>query len=275
MSIVSWQMFESEGSPCPSITLLDLTYQVGTNLVVGVGQDITIGANFSNSISGGVAPASLSVTSGSLPGGCTFNYNASKTVWRIQYNGSATFGSYTFELGGTDANGCAITPRSYTIEVWVQKSVTPGVIAGGGVTSFPVTVSEISGVYGTAATLAKIEFGIVYPDLTNIGCYIESPDTIPVDSLFSAGWDSIGMLMIGADLTGCVINNGTLGVYPSTSTGSAPYTGNWNDTNLGELGNYFNDNFTGDTMNGTWTARFETVGADGYVNSIKFYFKPL
>ena len=265
-------------SLCPSITLLDLDWSSSLNpyFIVGVYDSVSLGAFFTESISAGTPPASLSITSGSIPAGTTFSYRANRQVWWIEGTPDpGTFGSYTFTIGGTDANGCAITPRSYTIEVWLMKEVTPGVIAGGGVTSFTVTVSGIAGVFGTAATLAKIDFDITYVDIADIGCYIDSPDTSPTGCLFPQSWDSEGMNITGTPITGCIINNSSLGTFPNTATGSAPYTGNWNDLVQGETTPYYDTNFTGDTMNGTWAARFETIGVDGAVNYIKFYFKPL
>ena len=254
---------------CPTITLGDLNYQgqaiplVGTFLAGGA------------LITGGSPGYTLDSVAGSVPG-LTFAVAEFGGDWYFGLQGTPTdFGSYSITPVITDANGCAITPREYTIDVWVSKSVTPGTITADDITEFPVTVSEISGVYGTTAKLAKIEFNLDYSDLGSIGCFIYSPSTSPGSSLFSSGWDSQGMVMTGADLTGCFINNSSLGTYANTSTGSAPYTGNWNDETL-LPSNYFDDNFTGDAMNGTWTVHFETTGGiTGTVNSITLYFKPL
>jgi len=260
-------------STCPSITLGPLSWGLGNQYFL-VGQ---LGASVDALISNGTAPFTPSVTAGSLPTGMSVSVVSFFGNNYIRISGSpTTFDSYTFTIGGTDANGCAITPKVYTIEVWVQKSVTPGAIAADDITEFPVTVSEISGVYGTTAKLAKIDFDIDFADLDGyIGCYIYSPDTSPADCLFPQAWDSVGMAMTGADLTGCVINNNSLGTFPNTVTGTAPYTGNWNDLNGGLIDPYFDTNFTGDTMNGTWRVHFETVTYAGSVTSIKLYFKPL
>lgn len=250
--------------PCPTITLGDLSTNVGQ---VGLFYESNI------DITGGLGPYNLSVISGILPPGTSLMFFHG--VWQIN-GGAITFGKYTFTIGGTDSNGCAVTPKEYVIEIWVRKSVTPGIVNANDSHDFTVLVSEIAGIYGITATLAKIAFDIICPDLNgSIGCFIYSPNTTPPSSLFTSGWDSQGMDMSGNNLTRCVINNNSLGSFPNTSTGMSPYTGNWNNLTDGESRNYYDFFFTGDTMIGIWTAHIDTGSDPSEVSSIDFYFKPI
>lgn len=100
-------------SPCPSITLLDLSTDTGTEGEILI---INIGANNSNSISGGTPPAELELQLDSLPTGMSLVYNEEREVWRIEGTPSAA-GVFTPTIGGVDANLCAITPREFTITI--------------------------------------------------------------------------------------------------------------------------------------------------------------
>lgn len=103
-----------EENNCPTITLLDLAWPVNPWFDFGVPANVTLGANFSESISAGLPPATLTMAPVS---GFTLTYFAARNVWRFNYDGTPVAGFYPIAVNGTDANGCAITQRIYNVEV--------------------------------------------------------------------------------------------------------------------------------------------------------------
>lgn len=87
--------------PCPTITLGPLS-------------NPTINDPYSDSVSpsGGASPYNLSVTIGALPTGLSLNFATGAVT------GTASIHeTQSFTIGGTDANGCPVTPRTYTLAV--------------------------------------------------------------------------------------------------------------------------------------------------------------
>lgn len=245
MSIVSWQMFESEGAACPSITL---------GSIMGVQK--YVGDQFGNGaiVTGGTAPYTFSVTSGALPDGAVLNQlEVSPGVFAWYLTGTATtFGSFTFSIGGTDANGCAITPRSYTIEVWQEFTVNAGAVVLSDETLIPV--SGLPAVYGTGVALSHITLNVTSGGIN------QAPT---LDSPLYSGEASIAGGLLDGDIVDAVIYNSGTG-FSLMSSGTTPFTGNWSSSQ-----NY-NTEFSGNDTNGDWII----YGLEGNL-IVKLTFKPI
>lgn len=262
MSIVSWQMFESEGAACPSITLLDLVWTGNAYATVGTSNTINIGANFTESATGGLAPYTLSVVSGSLPTGMVLQYNVAKLVWRI--NGTpTTFGSYTFTIGGTDANECAITPRSYTILVGEQFTEnTPVPIPAFDTAVMSITVSGMPSVLGTGVQIFACAVNATIADLTDSAGNLLATDSATSNAFFNA--------LTGANLSNTIFNTSSV---TNITTASAPYTGNWSDKQI-DVGMIAA--FVGLNTNGTYQFNFNNQTAEtGTIDSVTITFLPI
>jgi hypothetical protein len=277
MSLVGFQRFQDfdGGSSCPTITLYDLDWNTQPEyMVVGIDRLVKIGANFSESATGGTAPYTLSVTSGSLPTGTALAYNPAKNVWGIS-GITTTFGSYTFTIGGTDANGCPITPKVYTLYIGKLFGGTTGAIGPSTIDSYTFTVSGIAGVYGTNAKIGYLNLNsVTFSDLTELGVFVDGPGGGSSDYLLAQGFGGMGFSMDGANLASCQIMNNTLGTYATPALGGAPYTGQWSDITPEYPAGYFSY-FTGQTMNGTWTVNFDTGPVAGTLGSMFLLILPI
>jgi hypothetical protein len=260
------------GDSCPLMTIYDISNS--SSIFIGSTVNYKIGNDFSESVSGGVAPYYLSIVSGSLPNGLSLFYDSSKQIWKI--SGTATtFGSKTFIISGIDSVGCPITPKQYTIEVWFEGSyIGPTNIIANQDNIFTIPVTGIPGTLG-AGKLVSVEFNITYPELGNIGCFIESPsiNLYPSNTLFSLGYSSQGLDMTGANLINCIIYNKNIISFPDAIPGGAPYTGTFNDKGNYDSG-YYDLFLTGSTINGNWKIHLESIIDSGSVNSLKITIKP-
>lgn len=112
-------------SSCPVITLSPATLPDGRR-----------GRFYAQTIvaSGGVAPYSYYVVSGSLPTGVTLNSSTG------EISGTASVvGDFTFTIGASDANGCEATTQQYTVTI-AQGTLSRG---GGAVGGSGISATDI------------------------------------------------------------------------------------------------------------------------------------
>lgn len=251
------------GGACPAITLGDLDWRFADTpyFILDSGDQYA-----AIPITGGVAPYSLSVSGGALPTGTTLTLDGSD--WLI--DGTPTeFGSFTFTIGGTDANGCAITPREYTVEVWAQFQII-NQLFDNGTNFYIIPVTGINTTYGST-NLVSLEFNITLADVsqvTTIG--LLNPDS------------SIALLLsptvplAGSNLTGAAFYNHNITDYPFITTGTAPYTGNWKDYDeTSGISDSYDLNYDGQNNIGDWTIVIANSGPAGTLESAILTFKPI
>lgn len=250
MSLVGFQRFQDfEGGGCPTITLGDLSNGLKDTV-------------YSDSVapSGGQSPYNLSVTIGTLPTGLSLN-SATGAI-----TGTPTvFESQTFTIGGTEANGCAITPKEYTVQVWKEFIYTgPTVINDGSANYFLIPVSGIDTPYA-GNELVSVEVDFTYTDLAETQLLVANPDN------YNAGLYSA--TLSGTALTNAIFYNNDLEDNPPISGGSNPYTGTWSPESR------FEGVFTGMTTTGNWAIVINTTNtggsSSGTFNSAKLIFKPV
>ena len=217
-------------SPCAPITLGDF---VGDQPIIGAAV-----TNHGAFITGGVGPFTLNTT-GTLPPGATGveAIEASPGVWAWQFTGTTftTFGTSTFIISGADANGCAVTPKEYTVRVGKQFVMSGFPTIPSGVPAIIATIPvDIIGTIGTDVNVYVSSITALVTDSHNLTFGLHAPNGESA-SFFGAG-DTSGEDVIGANFFNDV-------AYPSVSTGTAPYTGDW----FAEYGNIF-----GSESNGDW-----------------------
>jgi len=265
MSLVGFQRFQDfdgGGSVCPTITLGDLNWSESTNapneyfLTGGDPEYVNC-----YDIVGGLAPYNIS--SDDLPAGITIDY---VTDTKIRFIGDGvTFGTKTFNLYGTDANGCAITPKEYTIEVRQQDVYTGPSDIDPGLNTYIIPVSGLNNPTITSQ-LVSVLTTLTHPATEELYGYIVNPDNAGTSDLFILN-------TIGADFDQMVIYNSAIQANPDLDTGSAPYTGNWSDA----PGGLFNGNAcaAGINPNGDWEYNILNSGATtGTLTTVTLLFKP-
>ena len=134
---------------CPAITVNPATLPDGT---IGVSYDETVSG------SGGTAPYTFAVTSGTLPDGLTLDSNTG------QISGTATaLGTFNFDITATDNFGCTGT-TSYTVNInCPEVTVLPATLPNGTVgTAYDQTVSGNGGAepYTFAVTSGSLPDGL-------------------------------------------------------------------------------------------------------------------
>ena len=209
---------------CPTITLLDLDYSHSAHdgyvLTGQAGVAAYIGAWTSESTSNGLHG---NLTSSDLPPGFSLFYSSSRHCWAIIVDDSQTFGSKTFNISGTDDNGCPITEKEYTIDVYAEFTYTgPTDIIANDYSFFTIPITGITNPY-VANELVSVKVSLTFPDLARITMGVSSPDFAGTAVPFNV--DELS----GADLTNTIFYNKNITLYPSILTSSAPYTGTWND----------------------------------------------
>ena len=171
---------------CPTITLSPTTLPNGT---------VAIAYNQTISASGGVAPNSFTVTSGTLPGGLTL------TSGGVLAGTPTASGTFTFNVRGTDANGC-FGNQSYTIVIAPAITPPPGcptiTLAPASLPNGTVAIAYNQAITGSGGT-APYSFGIPVGSapagltLTPAGLLAGTPTT--------AG--SSNFTVRGTDVNGC------------------------------------------------------------------------
>ncbi|MDW8412838.1 MAG: putative Ig domain-containing protein [Acidobacteriota bacterium] len=141
------------GVPCTPFSLNPATLPNGT-----------VGTPYSQNITttGGTAPISYSVTSGTLPPGLTLTTSGSVGT----LSGTPTAGgTYTFTITATDANGCAGT-QTYTVSINCPTiTLSPATLPNGAVgAAYPSQTLTASG--GTAPYTFSVTSGTLPPGLT-------------------------------------------------------------------------------------------------------------
>lgn len=250
---------------------------------IGVCPVITLGDNWTNgmvgqafnptaqSVSGTDGPHTIQVLSGSIPAGLTIDtesYEETPGNWVFEmYGNPTTFGSYTFTIGGTDVNGCPITPKEYTIEVWAQFTYSTPLSINSGSNIFSIPVSGLPAVYGTGVKLDHAELNITKSDNTNITALL----LYPASGYFTyySIYAGITTQLTGSDITSC---NAYDSGYPIITTGSAPYSGNF----IGEDDAYtFSSAWDGAVVNDSWVLQLDSFDTQGSINSVTLTFKPI
>lgn len=249
---------------CPSITLSERwgNGSVGDVFLNGVCD-----------VFGGVGPHQIVVESGAIPDGLTIDtetYEENPGDWVFElYGFPTTAGSYTFTVGGEDANGCPITPKEFTIQIVAQFTLTNQTIVVGA-NNFLIPVSGLQSPGYTAGQLVSVEYNIT-GTVEDLEVYFFTPDGMYTTySQFAAPYG--GAAITGASLVGTVFYNSGITVYPSIEGSSAPYTGTWLD-DYG--GGSFDAQLAGyaDVMNGNWTLFIFNNGVGSYtLNSVTLTF---
>lgn len=224
---------------CPTITIGPSILSVGR-----------VGSAYSRTISatGGTAPFTYSIVSGSVAPGLTFDSTG------LLSGTPTTAGSYTFTVRATDFYGCSTT-RAYTHDVWVLAPPANVVATATGTTSVQIqwdTVPDAAGyrVYrrqaggsfasigtaaappfndsGRAANTAYLYFVRAYN-----GSNEESPDSnrdfattvVFTDPSLSAGTTPIKAVHLHQLRTAVAAMRALAGLAPSTFTDASPVTG--------------------------------------------------
>ncbi|HEX8151824.1 MAG TPA: ice-binding family protein [Thermoanaerobaculia bacterium] len=212
---------------CTALTLAPSTLPDGT-LGVVYNQLITA--------TGGTAPYTFTVISGSLPPGLTLGSNGALT------GTPTTAGSFTFTVRGADANGC-IGTRIYTIvinaagcpTITLSPATIPGSTAGTPYGPVNVTASGGTGPYVFSVTAGALPSGVT---LSPGGVISGTPTTSGSFNVTITATDALGCRgsRIYAALVNCPViaispaslPNSTIGFpYSASLTGSggtAPYT---------------------------------------------------
>ena len=210
---------------CPAITVNPATLPDGT---IGVSYDETVSG------SGGTAPYTFAVTSGTLPDGLTLDSNTG------QISGTATaLGTFNFDITATDNFGCTGT-TSYTVNInCPEVTVLPATLPNGTVgTAYDQTVSGNGGAepYTFAVTSGSLPDGLTLD--SNTGQISGTPsaagtfnfDITATDANGCTGVTSYSITMGCPAITvnPSTLPNGTMGtLYDQTVSGSggtAPYT---------------------------------------------------
>lgn len=111
--------------------------------------------------------------------------------------------------------------------------------------------------------LISVEINLTCSDLSVLRVDIYNPDS-NYNSIYGAGQIS------GADNVGTIQYNHNITSYPVIETGSAPYTGNWNDVGLSTG---FDSEFNSGTINGDWQLYINNDSASTYtLNSFTLTF---
>lgn len=269
ISRVGFQMFENTGgeAACPTITLGDLDYISGGtdgHITVGSFCVVGLGAIGSGSISAGVIPASLSVTSGTIPPGCTLNHFApipAVDFWRIS-GIPTTFGSYTFTIGGTDANGCAITPRSYNIKVGeVFTNNTPEPIVGLS-TQLIIPVSGMPNLLGTNVIIKSVIWNATSSINDGISLYMDNGS-------ISLSFNNYYTLS-GSDFTDTIFDTSSV---DNITDASAPYTGSFSPSQI-EAAGFGKFDGTDPNTSFNFTLSDDAESTMGSFDSISILFLP-
>lgn len=217
------------GSACPSITLGDLV-DSGPFLA---GEDASDVAAL---ITGGTGPYTPTLISGSLPAGTTLSSVLVGSDYYWILNGTLSFGLSNLMIGGTDANGCPITSKAYSVKVDGQFTGL-----GSGVTPTDdtlITVSGLPATYGTGVRLKTAEiFYLLTASPDGPGPILDNP-TVEGEAI-----------LYGSNPVGDIVNAVIYDIsapYPAFGTGSSPYTGNW------KSGASSFSEFNGFPVNGDW-----------------------
>ena len=212
-------------APCPVITLSPSTLPGGT---LGFAYSQTVTA------SGGVAPISFTVTSGSLPAGLSLNAITG------EISGTPTvLGTSAFVITATDANGC-IGSQLYTVTIACPViTLTPATLPNGSAgTSYDQTVTASGGTapYAYSITAGALPSGLTLDSAT--GQISGTPTTDGTYSFVVTATDENGCT--GSQFYSVSIGCPAITVSPSTlpnslinvsysqavsaSGGAAPYT---------------------------------------------------
>lgn len=250
----------SSGGSCPTITLGDLAIQPL------VGMDVEEVGAF---ITEGEGPFTLNYT-GDYPDGATAieSIEVEPGVWAWHFTGAtfSTLGIFTGTVSGTDANGCEVTPKEYTMEV---KLLAEGVglptnIPGGIEVDIPV--SGLTGYYGMDYYLERSHLTVVADDLEVAYFQLRSPINVPLE-IFN-GAEGLPGTNIDANFI-----NPYFGVYPNINTASNPYDGDYNEVQQG-VG--YDEALTGRDTNGTFKLYCENNGPGNTdVNAVSLLFSPI
>jgi hypothetical protein len=214
-----------EGGGCPTITLGDF---VGEQPYI----DGSVDANGAY-ITEGEGPYTITLESGSLPGGVTglMSVETEPGVWVWLFEGTfyTDLVIYTFTIGGTDANGCVITPREYTVEVRARFEGT--VIPYAGSSSSQILWNNITGLptsLGTGVEIHSIEFNAHVDGpytLADVGCDFADLN----DTAFLILFSSLSNILSGQDLTNTVLSPDGVGLI---SSGTPPYSATFSDSQV-------------------------------------------
>lgn len=274
MNLVGFQMLqhtdEGGGSPCTPITLYGLDWSHSAHdgfFISDFGDAVFIGAYFSESASGGTAPYNLSVTAGSLPTGCTLEYQLDRQVWKIVYDGTTAYETQAFTLGGTDSLGCPITTMDFSIQIGKKFiNTTPVPIPAADTGSMIVSVSGVTNPLQLGC-LRSVEFNVTFTGNQDLTLRV-------VDPFYS---DQVVLVQMGDlsgnDITGAIFSQ--TGVA-SISTGSNPYTGTWSPfTYFPEGLDYFVSIGGPIDENGDWEVTVDNNGlGSGTIDSASLIFLP-
>jgi hypothetical protein len=249
------------GGGCPTISLGDF---VGEQPYI----DGSVDANGAY-ITGGEGPYTMTLESGSLPGGVTglMSVETEPGIWAWLFEGTfyTDLEICTFTIGGTDANGCPITPREYTIQVRARfTNAAPGSWGPGGTGQAPITCSGLPVLLGTGIAIHSISINNASgTDLSDISIVALDPSTDQAITL-------IGVAAIsGTQITEAVFNETSI---INISSSSQPYTGEWNDS---EFSSGFSE-FDGYDPNGTWSFdAMSQLSSEGELTTVTIIFKPI
>lgn len=164
---------------CPAITVAPATLPNGA-----------IGSPYSQTLtgSGGTAPYTFGITSGTLPAGLTL------TAAGVIAGTPTTAGTTTVTIRATDANGCFVE-RTYTIVVPVvcpAITLAPPTLPAGAVGvaySRTITASGGTGPYTFSVTSGTLPAGLT---LTTAGVVAGTPTTAGISSVTIRGTDANG-----------------------------------------------------------------------------------
>jgi hypothetical protein len=249
------ELYYPEGGGCPTISLGDF---VGEQPYI----DGSVDANGAY-ITGGEGPYTMTLLEGVLPGGVTglMSVETEPGVWVWLFEGTFydEFGIFTFMVGGTDANGCVITPREYTVEVWLvsEQANIPVDPSGEGFASF--SISGLPSVYGTGVILDRIEFSTTGSEV-DLYHQLQGPED---------GY----LINSTAELSGLECSP-TIRDDAATliTAGSPPYSGTFRGTN----GVGFATAFGGQDPNTTWSLYVANASVTpALIVYARIYFKPI
>jgi len=233
---------------CPTITLAPSTLPNGT-----------LGFAYTNNVtaSGGPAPFSFAVTSGSVPTGLTFNNDGT-------WNGTPTAsGTFNFTVTATAASGCTGS-QAYTVLVnalTISGRVTKGGNGFSGVTmtlsggQSNTTVTDSNGNYSFTNVAGNASYTVT-PSRTN---YTFTPATATFNNLQGNGTANFAAALINYSISGRVAvgAGGLSGVTMTLSGGQSDSTltdgnGNYSFLNIAGDGDYsVTPSLTGYTFNPT------------------------
>jgi hypothetical protein len=208
----------------------------------------------------------MTLESGSLPGGVTglMSVETEPGIWAWLFEGTFydEFGIFTFTVAGTDANGCVITPKEYTVEVWARfEDATANPLFG--VMTF--AVSGLPATIGTGVRVERIEYSATVVDNSAVGLYLDDTGIPGNQNLLING-----MTLSGSDFTDTVFERGSV---VSITSASAPYTGTFSPSS--ETPSGF-DAFNGSDTNGNWSLYFSLFSpTDGEWIYARIIFRPI